>query len=131
MARRGAMTSEVSGLFGRVAITHEWLTVPGGSELVVRALLDLFPDAEIFTSVYDAETWRGRLSDRPVHVSFLDRVPVARKHYPGLIAFMNPAFESFDLSAFVLVLSSNHACAKNVIPRPEALHVCYCHTPMR
>ena len=115
----------------RVAIVHEWLTVPGGSEKVVLALLDLFPQAEIFTSIYDPRPWPAQITDRPVHASFLNRVPRAHRIYPKLLPFMNRAFESFDLSGFDLILSSNHSCAKNVFAPPGALHVCYCHTPMR
>lgn len=122
---------EVRRRFPRVAITHEWLTIPGGSEKVVLALLELFPEAELFTSVYDPAPWPAAISARPVHTSFLDRVPRARQIYPRLLPFMNAAFESFDLHEFDLVLSSNHACAKNVLTGPGTLHVCYCYTPMR
>lgn len=115
----------------RVAIAHEWLTVPGGSEKVVLAMLDLFPQAEIFTSIYDPRPWPAQITDRPVRASFLNHVPRAHRIYPKLLPFMNRAFESFDLSGFDLILSSNHSCAKNVLAPPEALHVCYCHTPMR
>ena len=117
--------------FPRVAITHEWLTIPGGSEDVVLAMLDLFPQAELFTSVYDPAPWPAAIRDRPVHASFLDRVPGARRHYPRLLPLMNAAFESFDLGGFDLVISSNHACAKNVVTGPATPHLCYCHTPMR
>ncbi len=117
--------------FPRVAISHEWLTVPGGSEQVVLALLDLLPHAELFTAVYDPAPWPAAITDRPVHASFLDRLPGARRHYPRLLPLMNAAFESFDLSGFDLVVSSNHACAKNVITGPDTRHLCYCHTPMR
>lgn len=117
--------------FERVAISHEWLTVPGGSEKVVLEILRLFPQAEIFTTVYDPAPWPREITDRPVHASALNRIPGARKHYPALLMLMNSAFESFDLSEFDLVISSNHACAKNVLTRPATPHVCYCHTPMR
>jgi glycosyltransferase involved in cell wall biosynthesis len=117
--------------FPRVAISHEWLTIPGGSEKVVLQLLELFPEADIYTSVYDPEPWPEPIRRARVHTSFLDRLPGARRHYPRLLPLMNAAFESFDLSAYDLVLSSNHACAKNVITSPGTLHVCYCHTPMR
>jgi glycosyltransferase involved in cell wall biosynthesis len=117
--------------FARVAIVHEWLTVPGGSEKVVLALLDLFPQAEIFTSIYDPRPWPAEITDRPVHASFLNRIPRAHRIYPKLLPLMNRAFESFDLSGFDLILSSNHSCAKNVFAPEGALHVCYCHTPMR
>jgi glycosyltransferase involved in cell wall biosynthesis len=117
--------------FPRVAISHEWLTIPGGSEKVVLQLLELFPDADIYTSVYDPEPWPPAIRRATVNTSFLDRLPGARRHYPRLLPFMNAAFKSFDLDGYDLVISSNHACAKNVITRPGTLHVCYCHTPMR
>jgi glycosyltransferase involved in cell wall biosynthesis len=117
--------------FPRVAVVHDWLTVPGGSEQVVIELLEMFPQAELFTSVYDPAPWPPFLTERPVHSSFLNRIPGAVRHYPKLLPLMNRAFRSFDLSGFDLVLSSSHACAKNVRTPPGALHVCYCHTPMR
>ncbi len=116
---------------GRVAIAHDWLTVPGGSETVVVSLLRLFPQAELFTTVYDPAPWPDVITSRPVHASFLDRVPGSRRNYPKLLPLMNAAFESFDLSGFDLVLSSSHACAKNVLTDADTLHACYCHTPMR
>ena len=117
--------------FRRVAISHEWLTRPGGSEKVVLQLLELFPDADIYTSVYDPELSPEPIRRARVHPSFLNRLPGAKRHYPRLLPLMNTAFESFDLDGYDLVLSSNHACAKNVITAPGTLHVCYCHTPMR
>lgn len=120
------------GRFSRVAVTHEWLTVPGGSEKVVAAILELFPDAELFTTVFEPDAgWDPILVDRPVHVTALDRIPGARKHYPKLLPLMDAAWRHMDMSRFDLVISSNHACAKNVRAAPGALHVCYCHTPMR
>jgi glycosyltransferase involved in cell wall biosynthesis len=114
-----------------VAISHEWLTIPGGSEKVVLELLKLFPDADIYTSVYDPEPWPEAIRRDRVRASFLNRIPGATRLYPRLLPFMNAAFESFDLRGYDLVLSSNHACAKNVIVPPGTPHVCYCHTPMR
>ena len=117
--------------FPRVAISHEWLTIPGGSEQVVMAMLDVFPQAELFTTVYDPAPWPEAITSRPVHASFLDRIPGAARHYPKLLPLMDTAFRRFDLSGFDLVLSSNHACAKNVRVPAGVPHVCYCHTPMR
>ena len=121
----------MSDTFGRTAVVHEWLTVPGGSENVVLELLKLLPGAEIFTSVYDPEPWRDLIAGHEVHTSFLDRIPGARSNYPRLLPLMNAAFESFDLADFDLVVSSSHSCAKNVLTPASTLHVCYCHTPMR
>jgi glycosyltransferase involved in cell wall biosynthesis len=120
-----------ASVFPRVALVHEWLTHPGGSEKVVLELLRVLPDAELYTSVHDPDVWAGPLEGRTVHTSFLDRIPGARVHYPKLLPLMNAAFESFDLGGYDLVVSSNHSCAKNVLTGPDTLHVCYCHTPMR
>jgi len=125
------LVEALRGRFPRVAVVHDWLTVPGGSEQVVLQLLEMFPQAELFTSVYDPEPWPAQITERPVHSSFLSRLPGATRHYPKLLPLMNRAFRSFDLSGFDLVLSSSHACAKNVRTPPGTLHVCYCHTPMR
>lgn len=122
---------ELRARFGRVAVVHEWLTVPGGSEQVVLELLEMFPGAELFASIYDPAPWPSQIADRTVHASYLNRIPGARSHYQKLLPLMDRAYRSFDLSGFDLVLSSNHAFAKNVRTPPGALHVCYCHTPMR
>jgi glycosyltransferase involved in cell wall biosynthesis len=119
------------GSFRRSAIVHDWLTIPGGSEKVLFELMELLPEADLFTSVYDPARWPVALRDRVVNVSFLDRLPGAHRHYPKLLPFMNLAFESFDLSEYDLVVSSSHSCAKNVLTGSDALHLCYCHTPMR
>ncbi|HLH14774.1 MAG TPA: glycosyltransferase, partial [Solirubrobacteraceae bacterium] len=97
----------------------------------VLELLEMFPQAELFTSVYDPAPWPAQITERPVHASALSRVPGASRHYPKLLPLMTAAFRAFDLSRFDLVLSSSHACAKNVRAPAHAPHVCYCHTPMR
>ncbi|MDW5598801.1 glycosyltransferase [Conexibacter stalactiti] len=125
------LLAELRERFPRVAVVHDWLTIPGGSEDVVVQLLEMFPHAELFTSVYDPAPWPPIITQRPVHASFLNRIPGATANYPKLLPLMNRAFESFDLSGFDLVLSSSHANAKNVHTPPGTLHVCYCHTPMR
>ncbi len=130
-AMSDSLLPELRERFRRVAVVHDWLTIPGGSEQVVLELLEMFPQAELFTSIYDPAPWPAEITERPVHSSFLNRIPGAVRHYPKLLPLMNRAFRSFDLSGFDLVLSSNHACAKNVRAPAGALHVCYCHTPMR
>lgn len=117
--------------YPRVAVTHEWLAVPGGSEKVIEAILRLVPHAEIFCSVYDPAPFGELITDRPVHPSFLQRIPKATSQYPKLLPLMDAAFRRFDLRGFDLIVSSNHACAKNVRTPAGVPHVCYCHTPMR
>lgn len=126
-----ANLEELRSRFPRVAVVHDWLTIPGGSENVVLELLEMFPAAELFTSVYDPKPWPAQITDRPVHASFLNRIPNAARHYRRLLPLMSRAYRSFDLSGFDLVLSSSHASAKNVRTPARVPHVCYCHTPMR
>jgi glycosyltransferase involved in cell wall biosynthesis len=126
-----SLLQELRERYPRVAVVHDWLTIPGGSEQVVIELLQMFPAAEIFTSIYEPSAWPAIINDRPIHSSFLQRVPRATTQYPKLLPLMTYGFRAFDLSRFDLVLSSNHACAKNVRVPSGVLHVCYCHTPMR
>ncbi len=91
--------------YPRVAVVHDWLTIPGGSEQVVMELLEMFPAAEVFTSIYEPSAWPPIITERPVHSSFLQRVPGAARHYPKLLPLMTRAFRAFDLSGFDLVLS--------------------------
>jgi glycosyltransferase involved in cell wall biosynthesis len=118
--------------YPRVAVTHEWLTIPGGSEAVVAAILELVPHAELFVSVRDhSRHWAAPVGDVPIHESWLSRLPGAAGYYPRLLPLMDSAFRRFDMSRFDLIVSSNHACAKNVLTPAGTRHVCYCHTPMR
>jgi glycosyltransferase involved in cell wall biosynthesis len=116
----------------RVAVVHDWLTMSGGAERVLGAILECYPQAELFTLVDflpDAE--RGFLGGRPVHTSFIQRLPLARRRYRDYLALMPYAVESFDLARFDLVISSSCCVAKGVITGPDQVHVSYVHSPMR
>ena len=126
-----AAVERLRARFRKVAIVHDWLTIPGGSETVVLELLGMFPEAVLYTSIYDPSSWPPLITERQVHVTVLDRIPGARRMYPKLVPLMGRAFEAFDLSSYDLVISSSHANAKNVHTPPDTLHVCYCHTPVR
>jgi len=116
----------------RVAIVHEWLATYAGSERVVGELLRCFPAADLFAVVdFLPPAERGFLGGRPVHTSFVQRLPWARRHFRRYLALMPLAVEQFDLSGYDLVLSSSHAVAKGVLTGPHQVHVCYCHSPMR
>ncbi len=113
----------------KIAIVADWLTGRGGAERVVLAIADLFPQADIFTSVYQPEIF-PELSSRRVVTSFLQRMPLGKKHqlWPTLRPL---AFELLNLDDYDIVISSASAEAKGVLTKPETLHVCYCHTPTR
>jgi glycosyltransferase involved in cell wall biosynthesis len=115
----------------RVAIVHYWLVSMRGGEKVVEALCDLYPDADIFTLVYDPSRVSEKIRSHTVKTSFLQRIPGAVRNYQSLLPLMPFALESFDLSGYDLILSSESGPAKGIIPQPHTPHICYCHSPMR
>ncbi len=115
----------------KIALIHDWLTNMGGAERVLCVLRELFPDAPIYTTLFEPEKLADCLAQADVRTSFLQRLPRWLRRHQRLLPWMPYAFEQFDLSGYDLVISSSHACAKGVLTRPETLHVCYCYTPMR
>ncbi|AYG69894.1 MULTISPECIES: glycosyltransferase [unclassified Rhizobium] len=115
----------------RVAIVHYWLVSMRGGEKVVEALCDMYPDADIFTLVYDESRVSEKIRKHKIVTSFLQRIPGAVRGYQSLLPLMPFALESFDLSDYDLIISSESGPAKGIIPPPQATHVCYCHSPMR
>lgn len=115
----------------RVAIIHDYLNQYGGAERVLEALHDLYPEAPIFTSIYDPEVMPDYYRSWDIRTSFMQRLPGWRRQFRRYLLLYPTAFESFNLSGYDLILSSSSAFAKGVIPCPSALHICYCHTPMR
>ncbi|WP_019851349.1 glycosyltransferase [Desulfitobacterium sp. PCE1] len=115
----------------KVAIVHEWLTNMGGSERVISVFHEIFPEAPIYTTLFEPEKIDLPLRNADIRTSFLQRLPKPLRKHQRLLPFMPYAFEQFDLSEYDLVISSSHACAKGVLTRADALHVCYCYTPMR
>lgn len=115
----------------RVAIVHDYLNQYGGAERVLEALHTLYPAAPVYTAIYDAAAMPEHYRSWDIRTSFMQRLPGWRTHFRRYFPLYPSAFEQFDLSAYDLILSSSSAYAKGVIPRPGAVHVCYCHTPMR
>ncbi len=114
-----------------VALVHDWLTGMRGGERVLEGLLELVPDAEIFTLVHVPGAVSERIETRPIHVPRGGRHQLAGRYYRYALPLMPRLVERFDLEAFDLVISSSHAVAKGVRPPPSVPHLCYCHTPMR
>lgn len=115
----------------RVAIVHYWLVSMRGGEKVVEALCDMYPDADIFTLVYDEEQISQKIRRHRIIPSFLQRIPGAVSNYQSFLPLMPFALESLDLRGYDLIISSESGPAKGIIPPPHAVHVCYCHSPMR
>jgi glycosyltransferase involved in cell wall biosynthesis len=115
----------------RVAIVHYWLVGMRGGERVLERLLRLFPEADIFTHVYDPAAVSALIRSHRVTTSFIQKLPGATRHYQKYLPLMPMALEQFDLRGYDLVISSEAGPAKGVIAAPDALHLCYCHSPMR
>jgi glycosyltransferase involved in cell wall biosynthesis len=115
----------------RVAIIHYWLVGMRGGERVLERLIRLFPDADIFTHVHVREATSATINARPIRTTFIQRLPGAARHYQKYLPLMPMALEELDLRGYDLVISSESGPAKGVIAPPDALHLCYCHSPMR
>lgn len=116
----------------RVAIVHDWLVVLGGGEGVLREIIALFPDCDLFTVVdFLSDADRAQLFGKRATTTFIQKLPFAKKKYRAYLPLMPIAIEQLDLSAYDLVISSSHAVAKGVITGPDQIHVCYCHSPIR
>ena len=115
----------------KTAIIHYWLVCMRGGERVLELLCELYPDADIFTHVLNPDAVSERLKSHKITTTFINRLPGASKNYTRYLPLMPLALEELDLSAYDLVISSESGPAKGVITRPDATHVCYCHTPMR
>jgi len=115
----------------RVAIIHYWLVRMRGGEKVLEALCDIFPNADIYTHVCDVSAISDKLKAHKIETTFIAALPYARKMYRKYLPLMPMALEQIDLGAYDLVISSEAGPAKGVIPPCPALHVCYCHSPMR
>jgi glycosyltransferase involved in cell wall biosynthesis len=115
----------------KTAIVHYWLVNMRGGEKVIEALLEMFPQADIFTHEYNAKAVSPLIKDRRVFTSRINRLPFAKKLYQIYMPLMPDALMDFDLQGYDLVISSEAGPAKGVVPNPNAYHICYCHSPMR
>jgi len=116
----------------RIAVVHEWLLDFAGSERVLREILDIFPQADLFALVDQPdEELKTAIPRRATATSFLQRLPRPRRWLRYYVPLMPLAVEQLDVSAYDIVVSSSHAVAKGVITGPHQLHLSYVHTPMR
>lgn len=115
----------------KVAIIHYWLVGMRGGEKVIEALCEMYPEADIFTHVYAPDMVSDRIRAHRVIPTFINRLPRAASMYKTYLPLMPMALEQLDMRGYDLIISSESGPAKGIIPPADALHVCYCHTPMR
>jgi glycosyltransferase involved in cell wall biosynthesis len=115
----------------RLALVHDWLTGMRGGEKALEVLCERFPGAELFTLVHVPGSVSPTIERRPIHTSFVQRLPGVARYYRTYLPLFPTAVEQFDFDPFDVVLSVSHCAVKSIIPGPRATHLCYCLTPMR
>ena len=116
----------------KVAIVQEWLVTVGGSDKVVKAILDVFPEADIYTLVAKKEVCEELgIPWEKVHTSFIQKMPLGTKKHRAYLPLFPFAIEQFDLRGYDVVISSSHCVAKGILTKADQLHICYCHSPIR
>lgn len=115
----------------RIAIAHDYLVQYGGAERVVEALHEAFPEAPVYTTMYEPDALPPAFREMDVRTSFLQDMPGLRRHFKLGLPLYPAAIRSLDLSGYDVVISSSSGWAHAVVADPEAVHIVYCHTPAR
>ena len=115
----------------KVALVQDWLTGMRGGEKCLEVLCELFPDAPIYTLLHNKGAMSPLIESKKIVTSFIDALPKKETAYRSYLPLFPKAIEQFNFSEFDLVISTSHAVAKGAKVRNNALHICYCHTPMR
>lgn len=114
----------------KIALVHDYLTQKGGAERVFELLCKRYPEADVFTSLYDPEQTID-LGERIVNTTFLQNIPRAAKYFRLMAPFYFPAFRALDLQEYDLIISSSTSFAKAVRKNRDARHICFCHNVTR
>jgi glycosyltransferase involved in cell wall biosynthesis len=115
----------------KLAFVHDWLTGMRGGEKALEVLCERFPDAELFTLVHVRGSVSPAIERRPIHTSFVQRLPLATRFYRHYLPLFPTAVEQFNFDRFDTIVSISHCCVKSIVPPAHARHICYCLTPMR
>lgn len=115
----------------RIALVHDWLTGMRGGEKVLEVLCELYPGATLFALLHNKGAMSPSIERMKIKTSFLQNFPLIERRYRNYLPIFPRAIESFEFSEFDLIISTSHCVAKGAIPARNALHICYCFTPMR
>jgi glycosyltransferase involved in cell wall biosynthesis len=115
----------------KVALVHDWLTGMRGGEKCLEVFCELFPKATLFTLIHNRGALSPTIEAMEIRTSFIERLPGARRSHQRYLPLFPAAVERWDFSGYDFILSTSHCVAKGARPPRGALHVCYCHTPMR
>lgn len=117
----------------KIAYVHDWLVVNGGAEKVAQGILEIFPQADVFSLIdfLEEKDRKEILQDKKSKTTFIQGLPFARKFYRYYLPLFPYAIEQLDLRGYDIVISSSYSVAKGVLTTPKQVHVCYCHSPVR
>ena len=115
----------------KVALVQDWLVKFGGAEWTLLNWHMIFPDAPLYVLVYDKAKMGSVFGDFDIRTTYIQKIPGGVKFYQAFLPLMPGAWERLDLTEYDLVISSCSSCCKGIITRPDAVHICYCHTPTR
>lgn len=116
----------------KVAVVNDWLVTYAGAERVLKEIIDMYPEADIYSVIdFLSEKSRAELKIKDIKTTFIQHLPFAKKKYQMYLPFMPLAIEQLDVSCHDVVISSSHAVAKGVLTGPDQLHISYVHSPIR
>ncbi len=115
----------------KIAVVHDWLTGMRGGEKVLSAILEIYPESDLFTLLHNRGSVSEFIENRNIFTSFIDRLPFKEKRYRNYLPLFPTAIELFDFKQYELIISTSHCVAKGIRTPPNALHVSYIHSPMR
>ena len=115
----------------KVAIVHYWLVGMRGGEKVLESLIDLYPNADIYTNVYNKSKISEKINNQIVITTFIDKIPFSKKCYKYFLPIMPIALFFLNLKKYDLIISSESGPSKGFRKSKKSLHICYCHSPMR
>ncbi|HDK6307693.1 TPA: glycosyltransferase family 4 protein [Klebsiella pneumoniae] len=116
----------------KIALTADWLVSYAGAERVIKELIDLYPNLDLFSVVdFLSDESRTHFQGKRATTTFIQRLPKAETSYQKYLLLMPVAIEQLDVSAYDIVLSSSHAVAKGVLTGPDQMHISYVHSPIR
>jgi len=115
----------------KVALVHDHLNQIGGAERVLKALLDVYPGSPVFTLLHDQRNTKEWFEGEQIIPSFIQKLPFARRNFKWYLPLMPTAVEELPVGGYDCIISSSSALSKGILPPPQSLHICYCHTPTR
>lgn len=116
----------------KIALVHDWLVTFAGAEKVLKELLELYPQADLFSVIdFLSDEDREKIGNKRAKTTFIQKIPFSKKKYRSLLPLMPIAIEQLDLSEYDIIISSSHAVAKGIITGPNQIHISYVHSPIR